>query len=47
VSSVGFHLYSPIFLAEHITLSYLVTTLSRSNINNFCCDVESNEPLYQ
>jgi hypothetical protein len=29
VSSVGFHLYSPIFLREHITLSYLVTTLSK------------------
>jgi len=28
VSSVRFHLFSPIFLAEHITLSYLVTTLS-------------------
>jgi hypothetical protein len=25
---VRFHLFSPIFLAEHITLSYLVTTLS-------------------
>ena len=28
MSSVRFHLFSPIFLAEHITLSYLVTTLS-------------------
>jgi hypothetical protein len=26
---VRFHLFSPIFLAEHITLSYLVTTLSK------------------
>jgi len=31
VSSVRFHLFSPIFLAEHITLSYLVTTLSRKS----------------
>ena len=35
MSSVRFHLFSPIFLAEHITLSYLVTTLSSDDFVEF------------
>jgi hypothetical protein len=43
VSSVGFHLYSPIFLAEHITLSYLVTTLSNALNQTLLAYVEAKE----
>jgi pyridoxamine 5'-phosphate oxidase len=42
VSSVRFHLFSPIFLAEHITLSYLVTTLSSSDISQKGRDLQTN-----
>ncbi len=47
MSSVRFHLFSPIFLAEHITLSYLVTTLSSTTKEKFSKIFDSQDHWYK